>query len=127
VTVSAKDVAGNTGTASCPYSVAALTSVSIKSLKRCLKTGPFNYRFKVPLKKLQGGKKVNRRSRVRVVKFKIDGKPDGSDRKRPFVANINASKLSEGKHVLSADIKLQVPGTKKTFRRKQKFAFSTCA
>ena len=28
------------------------TSVAVKSFKRCLKTGPFNYRFKVPLKKL---------------------------------------------------------------------------
>jgi hypothetical protein len=127
VTVSGTDLAGNVGSASCPYTVARQTSVSIKSLKRCLPTGPFTYRFKVPLKKLQGGKKVNRRSRVRVVKFKIDGKADGSDRKRPFVASINVSKLADGKHVLSADIKLQVPGTKKTFRRKQKFAFSTCS
>jgi hypothetical protein len=43
------------------------------------------------------------------------------------VASINVSKLADGKHVLSADIKLQVPGTKKTFRRKQRFAFSTCS
>lgn len=126
-TVTGTDRAGNSGSASCPYTVAPLSSVPVKSLKRCLPTGPFNYRFKVPLKKLQGGKKVNRRSRVRVVRFKIDGKADGTDRKRPFIASINASKLAEGKHVLSADIQLQVPGTKKTFRRKQKFAFSTCA
>ncbi|HEY7631735.1 MAG TPA: LamG domain-containing protein, partial [Thermoleophilaceae bacterium] len=61
VTVSGTDLAGNVGTASCPYTVAQQTSVAIKSLKRCLPTGPFTYRFKVPLKKLQGGKKVNRR------------------------------------------------------------------
>jgi hypothetical protein len=115
------------GTVSCPYDVAQVTSVPIKSLKRCLPLGPFNYRFKVPLKKLVGGKKVNRRSRVTNVKFKIDGKSDGSDRKRPFVAGIDVSRLSEGRHVLSADIRLQVPGTHRTFRRKQRFAFSTCA
>jgi hypothetical protein len=127
VRITGSDLAGDTATVSCPYTVAPLTSVAVKSLKRCLKTGPFNYRFKVPLKKLQGGRKVNRRSRVTVVRFKIDGKPDGSDRKRPFVAGINSSKLSEGKHVLTAAITLRVPGTTKTFRRKQKFAFSTCA
>ena len=127
VRVTGSDLAGNTATVSCPYTVAPLKSVAVKSLKRCLKTGPFNYRFKVPLKKLQGGRKVNRRSRVTVVRFKIDGKPDGSDRKRPFVASINSSKLRDGRHVLSAAITLRVPGTKKTFRRKQAFAFSTCA
>jgi hypothetical protein len=125
--VTGSDVAGNRATISCPYSVAPLTSVAVKSLKRCLKTGPFNYRFKVPLKKLVGGKKVNRRSRVTVVKFRIDGKSDGSDRKRPFIANIKTARLSDGKHALTADISLRVPGTKKTFHRRQRFAFSTCS
>jgi hypothetical protein len=127
VTVSGQDAAGNTGTVSCPYNVGPLTSIPIKSLRRCLKTGPFDYRFKVPLKKLVGGKKVKRRSRVTVVKFRIDGRADGSDRKRPFVASIKTATLADGKHVLTADIGLRVPGTKKTFRRKQKFAFSTCS
>jgi hypothetical protein len=126
VTVTGSDVAGNKASASCPYDVSRVTSVPVKSLKHCLPSGPFNYRFKVPLKKLVGGKKVNRRSRVTTVKFKIDGKPDGSDRKRPFVAGINVSNLADGAHVLSADIRLRVPGTKKTFRRSQRFAFSTC-
>jgi hypothetical protein len=126
-TISGSDVAGNVGSVSCPYDVAQVTNVPVKSLKRCLPLGPFNYRFKVPLKKLVGSRKVNRRSRVTNVRFKIDGKPDGSDRKRPFIAGIDVSKLSEGKHVLSADIHLRVPGTPKTFRRRQRFAFSTCA
>jgi len=127
VTVTGSDAAGNRGSVSCPYDVSPLSNVTVKSLKRCLPSGPFNYRFKVPLKKLVGGQKVNRRSRVTTVKFKIDGKADGSDRKRPFIASINASKLADGAHVLSADIRLRVPGTKKTFRRKQRFAFSTCS
>jgi hypothetical protein len=127
VTITGSDAAGNKASVSCPYSVSPLSNVTVKSLKRCLPTGPFNYRFKVPLKKLVGGKKVNRRSRVTTVKFKIDGKADGSDRKRPFVASINVSKLADGAHVLSADIRLRVPGTKKTFRRSQRFAFSTCS
>jgi hypothetical protein len=127
VAISARDMAGNTGTVTCPYGVAPLTNVTVKSLKRCLKTGPFNYRFKVPLKKLVGGKKVNRRSRVTVVRFRIDGKADGSDRTRPFVASIKTSGLKDGKHVLRADITLRVPGTKKSFRRRQKFGFSTCS
>jgi concanavalin A-like lectin/glucanase superfamily protein len=58
VTVTGSDVAGNKASASCPYDVSRLTSVPVKSLKRCLPSGPFNYRFKVPLKKLVGGKKV---------------------------------------------------------------------
>jgi len=126
VTVTGSDVAGNHASASCPYDVSQLSNVAVKSLKRCLPSGPFNYRFKVPLKKLVGTKKVNRRSRVTTVKFQIDGKRDGSDSKRPFVASINVSNLADGKHVLSADIRLRVPGTGKTFRRRQKFAFSTC-
>ena len=126
-TVTGSDAAGNTASASCPYDVSPLKNVAVVSLKRCLPSGPFNYRFKVPLKKLVGGKKVNRRSRVTVVRFKLDGKRDGSDRKRPFVAGINVSKLADGKHVLSADIRLRVPGAKKTFRRRQKFGFSTCS
>jgi hypothetical protein len=127
VTVTGLDVAGNRASAGCPYDVSPLSNVSVKSLKRCLPSGPFNYRFKVPLKKLVGGKKVNRRSRVTNVRFRIDGKPDGSDRKRPFIASIDVSRLSNGRHVLSADIRLQVPGTKKTFHRRQKFPFGTCA
>ena len=126
-TVTGSDAAGNNGSASCPYDVSPLKSVTVKSLKRCLPSGPFNYRFKVPLKKLVSGKRVNRRSRVTVVKFKLDGKTDGSDRKRPFIASINVSKLADGRHVLSADIRLRVPGTKKTFRRRQRFGFSTCS
>jgi hypothetical protein len=64
---------------------------------------------------------------VTTVRFKIDGKPDGSDRKRPFIASINASKLADGAHVLSAEIRLRVRGTRRTFRRHQRFAFSTCS
>jgi hypothetical protein len=127
VTVTGSDLAGNHASASCPYDVSQVSNVTVKSLKRCLPSGPFNYRFKVPLKKLVGNKKVNRRSRVTTVKFQIDGKADGSDRKRPFVASINVSNLADGTHVLSADIRLRVPGTGKTFRRKQKFGFSTCS
>jgi len=126
-TVTGSDVAGNTSSVSCPYEVSPLKTVAVKSLKRCLPSGPFNYRFKVPLKKLVGGRKVNRRSRVTIVRFKLDGKRDGSDRKRPFIAGINVSRLADGRHVLAADIRLRVPGTKKTFRRKQKFGFSTCS
>jgi hypothetical protein len=119
-------VAGNTATISCPYTVQGPVT-TITSLKQCLNIGPFTYRFKVPLKKLVGGKKVNRLSRVQVVRFKLDGKPDGSDNKRPFLANIKTAKLRQGKHVLSADIFLRVPNTTKRIHRKQSFSFNTCA
>jgi concanavalin A-like lectin/glucanase superfamily protein len=126
VKLSASDVAGNSTTVSCPYTVLAPVT-TITSLHQCLHIGPFRYRFKVPLKKLQGGKKVNRRSRVRVVRFKLDGRADGSDSRRPFVANIKTARLAEGRHVLSADVLLQIPRTGARFHRRQSFSFSTCA
>ena len=138
------DNAGNSAVISCPYTVqpapvqpapvqmvlgatAHPEVITITNLSRCLRIGPFTYRFTVPLKKLQGGSKVNRRSRVTIVKFTLDGKRDGSDKKRPFIANINTSALSDGQHVLTADVLLQVPHTGKRFHRKQRFPFNTCA
>jgi hypothetical protein len=130
------DNAGNSADISCPYTVepapvqAATVQpavITITNLNQCLRIGPFTYRFKVPLKKLQGSSKVNRRSRVTIVKFTLDGKRDGSDKKRPFIAKINTSALSDGQHVLTADVLLQVPRTGKRFHRKQRFPFNTCA
>jgi Concanavalin A-like lectin/glucanases superfamily len=126
VKLTGSDAAGNTASVSCPYTVLAPVT-TITSLNQCLRLGPFRYRFKVPLKKLQGGKKVNRRSRVKVVTFELDRKPDGSDRTRPFVAKIDTSRLSEGRHVLTADVLLQVPHSSTRIRRRQSFSFNTCA
>jgi hypothetical protein len=126
VKLTGSDAAGNTASISCPYTVLAPVT-TITSLHQCLRVGPFRYRFKVPLKKLQGGKKVNRRSRVRVVTFKLDGKPDGSDRTRPFIAKIATARLSEGRHLLTADVLLQVPHSSTRIRRRQSFSFNTCA
>jgi hypothetical protein len=92
----------------------------------CVRIGNFVHRFPVALKKKVKGLPVNRRSRVTLVIFTLDGRPDGTDRKRPFVATVLGTKLTPGKHTLTSDVRLQVPKTKKKFRKKFSFTFSTC-
>jgi hypothetical protein len=69
---------------------------------------------------------VNRRSRVTLVIFTLDGRPNGTDGKRPFVATVFGTKLTPGKHTLTSDVRLQVPKTEKKFRKKFSFTFNTC-
>lgn len=92
----------------------------------CLRRGAFKHRFKVGLKKRRAGARVNRRSRVRLVTFTLDGKPNGKARRRPFVAVVNGATLTPGPHVLRATVKLRVPNTTKRFTRKLVFRFNGC-
>ena len=92
----------------------------------CLRRGQYAHRFPVKLKKKVNGIPVNRRSRVRVVIITLDGRPNGKDTKRPFVAVVDGTTLSDGAHVLTADIRLQVPKTNKKFRKRFSFTFSAC-
>lgn len=102
----------------------------------CLRIGNIVHRFKVKLKKVQGGLLVNRVSRVTIVLFALDRRASGSDRTRPFYALVAGAALRPGKHVLRADVRLKVPKFmqkrfprrfKRTrFRRKLKFPFKTC-
>jgi hypothetical protein len=92
----------------------------------CLRIGNFKHRFPIALKKKTKGVPVNRLSRVTVVIFTLDGKPNGKDSKRPFFAVVNGLKLTPGTHTLKADVRLQVPKTKKKFRKRFSFTFKTC-
>ena len=92
----------------------------------CLRMGNFQHRFPIALKKRVKGVPVNRLSRVQVVLFTLDGKPNGKDSKRPFFAVVNGLTLTKGTHKLKADVRLQVPKTKKKFRKQFAFTFKTC-
>lgn len=93
----------------------------------CLRRGSFTHRFRVALKKRRNGTLVNRRSRVRLVTFTLDGRPNGSARRRPFVAVVNGATLTAGPHVLRATVRLRVPNTTKRFTRRLVFRFNGCA
>jgi hypothetical protein len=92
----------------------------------CVRIGNFQHRFPIALKKKVKGVTVNRLSRVTVVIFKLDSKPNGKDSKRPFFAVVDGTKLTPGSHTLKADVRLQVPTTKKKFRKQFSFTFKTC-
>jgi len=92
----------------------------------CVRIGNFLHRFAIALKKKVKGQKVNRLSRVTLVVFTLDGKADGKDTTRPFVAIVDGRTLTPGTHTLKADVRLQVPKTKKKFRKKFGFTFKAC-
>jgi hypothetical protein len=94
----------------------------------CLRRGGFIHRFRVKLKKrTRGGQLVNRLSRVRIVRFTLDGRPNGRDRRRPFLAVVNGATLTPGAHVLRARIDLRVPNSRRRFRRNITYRFNGCA
>lgn len=85
------------------------------------------HRFRIKLKKKsRGGGLVNRRSRVKAVRFKLDGKAKGTDRRPPFLVAMKGAKLKPGGHTLVADVRLQVPRSKKKRRKKLTFKFDAC-
>lgn len=94
----------------------------------CVRTrGEVLHRFRVELKKKPRGRGlVNRGSRVRLVKFRLDGKPKGGDRRTPFLVTMKGAKLKPGGHTLVADVRLQVPRSKKKLRKKLTFKFDAC-
>ena len=93
----------------------------------CLRRGSFRHRFRVALKKRSRDRLVNRRSRVRLVRFTLDGRPNGTDRRRPFLTTVNGATLTPGAHVLRATVHLRVPGTNRRFVRRLAYRFNGCA
>jgi hypothetical protein len=67
----------------------------------CLRRGEFQHRFRVTLRRAQ-----RRDFRVRSMSFSLDGVRIGTDRRPPFYALINGSRLRPGLHVLGATVKL---------------------
>lgn len=92
----------------------------------CLRRGSFRHRFRVALKKRSRDGLVNRRSRVRLVRFTLDGRRNGVDRRRPFVTIVNGATLSPGAHVLRATVHLRVPRSQRRFVRRLVFRFNGC-
>jgi hypothetical protein len=69
---------------------------------------------------------VNRRSRVRLVRFFLDNRPNGNDRRRPFLAIVRGSTLTAGPHILRATISLRVPNSRLRFTRRITYSFNGC-
>ena len=92
----------------------------------CVRRGDFVHRFRVKLKVRRGGLLVNRRSRVRIVYFSLDRRAGGTDRKRPYYAEVDGRALRPGRHVLRADVRLRVPRSGQRFRKRLAFPFPTC-
>jgi hypothetical protein len=92
----------------------------------CTRRGSFVHRFRVKLKKRRGGLIVNRRSRVQVVAFSLDGRASGSDRRRPYLADVDGSVLGAGAHTLRGTVRLRIPGTERRFVKRLRFAFKAC-
>jgi hypothetical protein len=93
----------------------------------CVRIGALVHRFGVKLKKRQGGLLVNRRSRVRTVRFSLDRRASGSDSKRPYFAAVDGSVLRAGTHTLAASVHLVVPKTHQKVTKRLRFRFKTCA
>lgn len=93
----------------------------------CLRRGTFRHRFRVALKRRSRDRLVNRRSRVRLVRFTLDGRPNGFDRRRPFLTTVNGATLTPGEHVLGATVHLRVPNTNRRFVRRLVYRFNGCA
>jgi hypothetical protein len=87
----------------------------------CLPRGRFTHRFTLRLRK------ASRRLRVRAVRFTLDWKPNGSDRRSPFVARVDGRRLAAGNHLLLADVRLRAPGSKRTATRRLSYRFRSCA
>jgi hypothetical protein len=67
------------------------------------------------------------RLRVRAARFTLDWKPNGVDRRSPWVARVDARRLAPGAHRLLADVRLRSRRTKRTTVRRLSFSFRTCA
>lgn len=88
----------------------------------CVRRGLFKHRFLV---RLRGS--ARRTLRVKVVRFKLDGRGNGRDRRTPFVAIVDGETLTEGAHTLAADVTLRARrhgGSAK--RLTLKYAFNAC-
>ena len=88
----------------------------------CIPRTDFTHRFVLRLRR-----SVRRRLRVRVVRFTVDGRRNGSDRRAPFVARVRGSALAPGRHVLAARVRIVRRGSRRTVRRVLlRYAFRAC-
>lgn len=88
----------------------------------CVPPGSFTHRFAFRVKRSQ-----RRRLRVRTVRFTLDWKPNGVDRRSPWVAKVDGAKLRAGSHLLIADVRLAVRGSRRTVVKRLSYRFQVCA
>lgn len=88
----------------------------------CVARGSFTHRFAFTIKRRE-----RRRLRVRAVRFTLDWKPNGVDRRSPWVAKVDGSKLRAGSHLLIADVRLAVRGSRRTVVKRLSYRFQGCA
>ena len=87
----------------------------------CLPRGRFTHRFSLKLKRTERG-----RLRVRAVRFVLDWKRNGVDRRSPWIARVDASRLRAGSHLLLADVRLASRRTGRTTVRRLSYRFGVC-
>jgi hypothetical protein len=78
------------------------------------------------MRRLRGGKVVLRHARVTLVRFRLDGRRNGSDRRRPFVVGIDGARLKAGRHRLVADVSLRLPHGGRGQHRRLVLKFRAC-
>ena len=88
----------------------------------CVRRGDFTHRFRVRLRT-----SARRRLRVRLVRFRLDRRRNGSDRRSPFMARVRGTRLAPGPHVLAAEVRLARRGSRRVVRRTLlRYRFDAC-
>jgi hypothetical protein len=87
----------------------------------CVARGDFRYRFRVILRG-----RARKRFRTRIVTFKLDGRRNGHDRRRPFYVFVEGSRLTPGSHVLTANVLLRNKRNRRPRRLSLKYTFNAC-
>jgi hypothetical protein len=86
----------------------------------CVPRGRFSHRFALRLRRGARG------LRVRLVRFTLDWKPNGVDRRSPWVARVDGRRLAPGPHLLLADVRLARRTTRRTVVRRVSYRFTSC-
>ena len=87
----------------------------------CLRRGAFVHSFPVRLRDPDA-----RRLRIQTARFWLDWKPDGIARRAPWRARVDGSQLEPGAHLLLADVRLRVLGTRRTLVCRLSYRFEAC-
>jgi len=87
----------------------------------CLARSDVRYDFALRLRRSQ-----RHRLRVIRVRFTLDWKPAGVDRRAPAVARVGGSTLAPGEHLLLADVRLRSRRTGKSSHRRVPMKFYGC-
>ena len=88
----------------------------------CLPRRPFSYRFPFALRG-----RDRRRLTVLQARFALDWKTNGVDRRAPFVARVDGRRITPGPHLLRADVRLRVRGTRRSVHRRMNYRFLGCS